>query len=42
MEKGDVIGKGRTAEVIYWGNNRVLKLFYNDFPRDKIDCQFKV
>ena len=42
MEKGEVIGKGRAAEVIYWDNNRVLKLFYKDFPRNIIDYQFKV
>ncbi len=42
MEKGEVIGKGRTAEVIYWGNNRVLKLFYKDFPSSIIDYQYKV
>jgi thiamine kinase-like enzyme len=42
MEKGDIIGKGRTAEVIYWGNNRVLKLFYKNFPSNIIDYQFKV
>ncbi|MHA1986547.1 MAG: phosphotransferase [Promethearchaeota archaeon] len=42
MEKGEIIGKGRTAEVIYWGNNRVLKLFYQDFPRDLIEYQFKL
>ncbi|MHA2035028.1 MAG: phosphotransferase family protein [Promethearchaeota archaeon] len=42
MEKGDVIGKGRAAEVIYWGNNRVLKLFYKDFPRHIIDYIYTV
>ncbi len=42
MIKGEVIGKGRAAEVIYWGNNRVLKLFYKKFPSNIIDYQFKV
>jgi len=42
MEKGEVIGKGREAEVLFWGNNRVLKLFSKDFPRNIIDYQFKV
>ena len=42
MEKGEVIGKGRSAEVIYWSNNRVLKLFFKDFPNNLIDYQFKV
>ena len=42
MKKGDVIGKGREAEVIYWGNNRVLKLFYKGFSNDIIDYRYKV
>ncbi len=42
MEKGEVIGSGRAAEVIYWGNNRVLKLFYKNFPSNIIDYEFKV
>ncbi|KKN35998.1 hypothetical protein LCGC14_0778110 [marine sediment metagenome] len=42
MEKGDLIGKGREAEIIYWGNNRVLKLFFKTFSRDWVDYQFKV
>jgi len=29
MEKGELIGKGRTAEIYAWGNDRVLKLYYN-------------
>ncbi|MHA1933399.1 MAG: aminoglycoside phosphotransferase family protein, partial [Promethearchaeota archaeon] len=32
----------RAAEVLYWDNNRVLKLFYKDFPGHIIDYQFKV
>ncbi len=42
MEKREVIGKGRAAEVIYWGNNRVLKLFSKSFPNNLIDYEFKV
>ncbi|MHA2397346.1 MAG: aminoglycoside phosphotransferase family protein [Promethearchaeota archaeon] len=42
MEKGDVIGRGRTAEVLYWGNNRVLKLFNQDFPHELIDYQYQM
>jgi tRNA A-37 threonylcarbamoyl transferase component Bud32 len=42
LEKGEVIGKGRTAEVLYWGNNRVLKLFNQDIPRELIGYQYKV
>jgi len=42
MLKGEVIGKGRTAEVIYWGNNKVLKLFYKKISSEYIDYQYKV
>ena len=42
MEKGEVIGKGREAEVLYWGNNRVLKLFYKNFSSDIIEYRYKV
>lgn len=42
MEIGEVIGIGREAEIIYWGNNRVLKLFYKNFSNNIIDYQFKV
>ncbi len=40
MEKGEVIGSGREAEVIYWGNNRVLKLYYKDFSSSTLDYRF--
>lgn len=42
MERGDILGKGRTAEVIYWDNNRVLKLFYKASSREMIEYQYKV
>jgi aminoglycoside phosphotransferase (APT) family kinase protein len=32
MVKGDLLGKGRTAEVYVWDDNRVLKLFYDWCP----------
>jgi hypothetical protein len=32
MTEGDLLGKGRTAEVYAYGNNRVLKLFYDWCP----------
>ncbi len=32
-DKGTFIGRGRIAEVFAWGDNQVLKLFYNGrFP----------
>ena len=32
MEKGEMISRGRTAEVFAWGENQVLKLFLKDWP----------
>ena len=29
MEKGELIGKGRTAEIYAWGSDRVLKLYFD-------------
>ena len=31
VEKGELIGRGRTAEVFAWGNNQVLKLFLKEW-----------
>jgi aminoglycoside phosphotransferase (APT) family kinase protein len=32
MEKGDLIGKGRTAEIFAWGDRQALKLFFDWCP----------
>lgn len=42
MDKGTLIGKGRNAEVIYWENNQVLKLFWEGIPKDRIAIELKV
>jgi len=42
MQKGKLIGQGRTAEVFEWGENRVLKLYRNDFPKAAIENEFRV
>lgn len=42
LEKGEVIGRGRTADVIYWGYNKVLKLFNKEISLELIDYQYKV
>ncbi|MFX1496663.1 MAG: phosphotransferase [Promethearchaeota archaeon] len=42
MIKGKIIGKGREAEVIVWDNKRVLKLFYNNISKQRIEYEFKV
>jgi hypothetical protein len=39
MQKGMLLAKGRTAEVFLWGDDRVLKLFYEWCPQDWIDCE---
>jgi hypothetical protein len=37
MQKGMLLAKGRTAEVFLWGDDRVLKLFYQWCPQDWIN-----
>jgi len=34
MEKGELIGKGRTAEIYAWGTDRVLKLYFDWCPAE--------
>ncbi|MHA2260080.1 MAG: aminoglycoside phosphotransferase family protein [Promethearchaeota archaeon] len=41
MEKGKLIGQGRDAEIIYWGNNQVLKHYREGLPKFLIDFEFK-
>ncbi|GIQ69134.1 aminoglycoside phosphotransferase [Xylanibacillus composti] len=36
MKKGKLIGKGRTAEVYAWGEQRALKLYYPGYAADAI------
>jgi hypothetical protein len=35
MEKGLLIGKGKTAEVYEWGPDRVLNLFLNNISNER-------
>lgn len=46
MEPGKLIGKGMTAEVYLCENNKVLKLFFKKFGRDRVtyeaDIGFKI
>lgn len=35
-----LIGKGNTAEVFEWGNEKVCKLFYNNYPYDAVLNEF--
>jgi tRNA A-37 threonylcarbamoyl transferase component Bud32 len=41
MELGQLIGKGRTAEVYRCDNERVVKLFREGFPESLINYEFK-
>ena len=34
MEKGALIGKGMTSEVYEWGQDKVLKLYFDNFSKD--------
>ncbi|QYR22581.1 phosphotransferase [Paenibacillus sp. sptzw28] len=41
MNKGALIGRGLTAEVFEWGENRVIKLFFSSVSQDWIDREAK-
>lgn len=41
LEKGTLIGQGREGEVLYWGNNQVLKLFWEEIPKIRIENEYK-
>ncbi len=40
MEKGSLIGRGRTAEVFAWGEGRALKLYDQGWPPDQAEREF--
>lgn len=42
MQKGNLIGQGRTAEVFEYGENRILKLFRTGIPKMAIENEFRV
>ncbi|MDD3224125.1 MAG: aminoglycoside phosphotransferase family protein [Clostridium sp.] len=42
MEKGKLIGQGRTAEVFEWGQDKILKLFRYDVPKIVIENEYEV
>lgn len=42
MQKGKMIAQGRTAEIYEWGENRILKLYRNGFPKAAIENEFKI
>lgn len=42
MEKGKLIGQGRTSEVFEWGQDRILKLFRTGLPKIAIKNEYEV
>ena len=42
MEKGQLIGAGRTADVFAWGDNQVLKLYQDWMPAVAIEREFAI
>jgi hypothetical protein len=42
MQKGPLLGQGRTAEVYAWGDFQVLKLFFTTWPVDWIHQEARV
>src|SRR5574341_165283 len=41
MEKGSLIGRGRTAEVFAWGEGRALKLYYEGWPAAAAQSEYR-
>ncbi|MHA1557516.1 MAG: aminoglycoside phosphotransferase family protein [Candidatus Heimdallarchaeota archaeon] len=39
---GKLVGKGRTADVYMWGEDKVVKLFHKEFQRESIDFEYQV
>jgi uncharacterized protein (TIGR02172 family) len=42
MEKGILIGKGKTAEVYEWGTDKVLKLFFNRYNYERVKYEAEI
>jgi uncharacterized protein (TIGR02172 family) len=42
MKKGQIIGVGRTAEIIAWDENRVLKLFHKNWSLSEVKWEEKI
>lgn len=42
MQKGKLIGEGRTAQVYAWGPRHVLKLYYDWWPPGNVEYEAKV
>ena len=42
MEKGELIGQGRTAEVYAWGEGRILKLYQSWMPAYVVEREYQI
>lgn len=42
MEKGRLIGQGRTSEIYEWENDKVIKLFREGLPKIAIEKEFEI
>lgn len=42
MEKGELLGKGMTAEVYKWGQDKVLKLFLDNYNEEWVKCEAEI
>jgi len=42
MEKAQIIGLGRTAEILAWDNSQVVKLFRKDWSHSAVKWEEKV
>ena len=41
MKYGKIVGTGNTATVYEWEDNKVLKLFHQDYPFEAIINEFR-
>lgn len=39
---GKLIGQGRTSEVFDYGDNKIIKLFRKDFPKNAIEMEYMI
>lgn len=42
MEKGKLIGQGRTAEVFEWETDKILKLFRSGIPQKEVENEYTI
>ncbi len=42
MGKGELLGKGWTAEIYAWGDDQVLKLYQSSFPRRAAEKEYEI